>query len=265
MEFQQKLKKVNKVTRKKYRFDDFTLENYKKLLKIAKENYMFVPFSINSITNPKEIFLRHDIEFSINIALEMAKIESALGIQATYLLQVHGDFYNALERRTINTIDEIIGLGHIVGLHFDSHYWGCIDEKDLEKCMKIDKKTLETYLGININVFSFHNTNEFILSCDDEQYAGMINPYSKFFKEKVGYCSDSTGIWRYEILEERLLLAEDVKLQILIHDGMWSKVVLPPRQRIYNIIDDHATYMKNSYDLTLKQFKAKNIDWDGEV
>jgi len=86
--------------------------------------------------------------------------------------------------------------------------------------------------------------------------------YSRIFKENYGYCADSTGYWRYERLEDRLREANDEKLQILIHDGMWQDVVLPPRQRVFKVIDDRSDYLKSYYDATLKKFGAKNIDWD---
>ena len=93
----------------------------------------------------------------------------------------------------------------------------------------------------------------------------MMNVYSKRIKSQYGYCADSTGFWRYEILEGRLKEAKDKILQVLIHDGMWQNEVLPPRQRIYKVIEDHANFVKQSYDNTLKIFGAKNIDWESEV
>ena len=121
------------------------------------------------------------------------------------------------------------------------------------------------YFGITPKAFSFHNTNDFVLSCENEEYAGMMNVYSKRIKSQYGYCADSTGFWRYEILEDRLKEAKDKILQVLIHDGMWQDEVLPPRRRIYKVIEDHANFMKQSYDNTLKIFGAKNIDWKSEV
>ena len=248
----------------KYRFSDFTMENYKQILELAKKNYVFRLFTDEINKNEKIILLRHDIEFSIPIALEMAEMEAELGIKATYLLQVHGDFYNALEKENFKKIKKIISLGHQIGLHFDAHFWDINSEYKLEKRMKIDKELIEQYFDVKVYVFSFHNTNKFILSCEKDKYAEMINIYSKLIKE-YGYCSDSTGYWRYEVLEERLGVAEDKVFQILIHDAMWQKEVLPPRQRIFKVIDENTLFLKQSYDDTLKRFEAKNIDWEGEV
>lgn len=244
----------------KYCFNDFLLTNYRNLLELAKTNYKFI--NLLSFQGEKEIFLRHDVEFSIPIALRMAEIEARLEINSTYFLQVHSEFYNPLDKESFNSIKKIMVLGHRIGLHFDSHFWGIISEDELEKYLEIDKTTLEKYFEQEIRVFSFHNTTDFVLSCEKVTYAGMLNVYSKYFKEKVGYCTDSTGYWRYERLEDRLGAAKDDFLQILIHDGMWQDEVLPPRQRIFKVIDDRANYLKKFYDEVLKKFEVKNIDWN---
>lgn len=249
----------------KYRFNDFTLTNYRNLLLIALKNYTFSLYSKNYCYDDKTIILRHDVEFSVPIALEMAKIENMLGIQSTYFVQLHGDFYNALESKTFNKLKIIQSLGHELALHFDAHFWRISKEEDLERFIQIDKITFKNYFNIEPKVFSFHNNNAFTLSCSNETYVGMINVYSKKYKNEVGYCADSTGFWRYEILEDRLKAADDNLLQVLIHDGMWQEEILPPRRRIYKVIDDHAAFMKKSYDDTLVKFGAKNIDWEGDI
>jgi len=249
----------------KYRFADFTLDNYKKLLQIASSNYSFIPFHNIQESENSCIIWRHDLEFSIPIAVQMAEIESELGIKSTWFIQIHGDFYNILEKNTFNSINHIKSLGHEIGLHFDSHFWNVNNKEDLEKYLNFDKLVIENYFRITLKVFSFHNTNDFVLSCENEEYAGMLNVYSHRIKTCYGYCSDSTGYWRYEILEQRLKEAKDKILQVLIHDGMWQNDVLPPRRRIFNVIDHHCEFMKKSYDETLKKFNANNIDWEGEI
>jgi hypothetical protein len=241
-------------------FGDFLLTNYERLLEIAKESYVFTDYFTE--TSSKSIILRHDIDFSLHNAELMAQIENKLGIKSTYFIQLHSEFYNALDKESYDIIKRILELGHDLGLHFDSHFWGIQSEPQLEQFLLIDKSTMEKYFNLEIKTFAFHNTNHFTMSCEKERYAGMINVYSKYFKENVGYCSDSTGYWRFERLEDRLKEAKDKKLQILIHPGMWQNEVLPPRRRVFKIIDDKAASLKKLYDETLLKFGAKNVDWD---
>lgn len=159
-----------------FRFKDFTFENYNKLLQIAKNNYFFRFFEddYSGICN-KTILLRHDVEFSVPIALRMAEIENSLGIKSTYFIQLHGDFYNALEKRTLGQFQRIESLGHELALHFDAHFWEIQDESQLERFLLIDKEIFKTFFEKYPKIFSFHNNNEFTLSCKDSTYSGMIN------------------------------------------------------------------------------------------
>ena len=89
------------INTKEYRFADFTIQNYQRLLNLAKQNYDFVSFKQIWETRGKAIVLRHDVEFSVPIALKMAEIENTLGIRATYFVQLHSEFYNLLEKNII--------------------------------------------------------------------------------------------------------------------------------------------------------------------
>ena len=45
--------------------------------------------------------LRHDIEFSVDRAYELAKVEKELGVTSTYTVQVRNNTYNALSEKNI--------------------------------------------------------------------------------------------------------------------------------------------------------------------
>jgi len=121
---------------------------------------------------------------------------------------------------------------------------------------------LEKYTDTDLKVFSFHNNTEFTLSCRKEKYVGLLNVYSDYFRNHYAYNADSLGYWRYERLEDRLREAKEDAIQALIHDGMWQSKVLPPRKRIFKIIDDNSERLKNMYDNHLKKIGQKNIDWE---
>ena len=170
--------------REKYRFDYFTLSNYRKLLELAiANNFQFISFSDNFDSERKDIIWRHDVEFSPDIELDMAKLENESGVQTTYFFQIHSEFYNIFERYFSNILKEIQSLGHYIGLHFDSHYYSVQTVEELDKYIKIDKEYFENVFNIKLEVFSFHNTTPFILNCENFRYGGLINVYSSFFKK----------------------------------------------------------------------------------
>ena len=172
----------------------------------------------------------------------------------------NGENYNIYEKFFSDILQEIRQLGHHIGLHFDSHYWGVSDEEELDRCIKIDTDYFNKVFNIDVYTFSFHNTTPFVMSCDKLKYAGLINTYAKVFKEKYQYCADSTGYWRYEVLDEVLKDPQTQHLQVLIHDAMWSDTVLSPRKRVMQSIQDNADRIKQFYDDDLIAFGAKNID-----
>jgi peptidoglycan/xylan/chitin deacetylase (PgdA/CDA1 family) len=247
--------------REKYKFDYFTIENYRNQLLYALENgFEFISFTDEFNKKRKEIIWRHDVEFSLDIALEMAKIENELGISTTYFFQVHSEFYNILERYSSDILLEIKTLGHHIGLHFDSHYYNIQSEDQLNQYITQDKEYFEKVFNIKLEVFSFHNTTPFTLNCRNKTYGGLLNVYSDYYRNRYKYCADSTGYWRFEVLDDVLNDKKVTHLQVLVHDAMWSNEVLSPRQRVRKSIQENADRIKDQYDRILIQFGAKNID-----
>lgn len=227
--------------REKYHFDDFTLDSYRRLVRLAKKNgFQFILYKDEFVPARKDVIWRHDVEFEPDIALKMAEIEHEEGVSATYFFQLHSTFYNVLDPYYREVVRRIISLGHSVGLHFDSAYWGITNEEQLNKYIVFDKVYIERTFEINIESFSFHNTTSFTLGCTDFRYGGIINVYSSFFKEHFDYCSDSLGYWRYDRLEDTLNDHKVQHLQVLTHDANWSEEVLSPRKRLYKAIYDHS-------------------------
>lgn len=227
--------------REKYHFDDFTLENYRRLIKLAKEKgFQFILHKDEFVQERKDVIWRHDVEFEPDIALKMAQIEHEEGVIASYFFQLHSPFYNVVDPHYREVFHKIKDLGHLVGLHFDSAYWGISDEKQLDEFISLDCKYLEANLGVEIDTFSFHNTTPFTQSCLNYKYGGLINVYSSYFKEHYNYCGDSLGYWRFDRLEDVLNDDSVQHLQALTHDGNWADEVLSPRKRFAKVMRDHA-------------------------
>lgn len=245
---------------KKYLFSDFTTENYRKLLKLAKEKYSFTTYKKHFAIN-KSVIWRHDVDFSMHRALKLAQIEKEEGVVSTYFVLLHSEFYNLLEKEISDLVYKIIELGHPIGLHFDANFFGIKDEKKLEEKLLLEKEFLEKIFPIEVDSFCFHITNEFTISCNKNQYAGMINAFSEYFEKQVGYCSDSNGYWRFKRLEDVLIKASDKHLQVLTHPELWQDEVMTPKERIYRCADLRAKKSKRWYDNVLERTGRKNIDW----
>lgn len=245
----------------KYHFADFTRENYRRFLRLARKNYIFRTYT-DFIKNERFIIWRHDVDFSMHSALKMAQIENEEGTIATYFLLLHSEFYNLLEQEITELVKKIIYLGHNIGLHFDCSYYQIKDTKMLEKFLIQEKRILEDNFGQEISSFSFHTTTSFAADCREWQYAGLINTFSDYFRTDVGFCSDSNGYWRYRRLEDILKENKEKRLQVLTHPELWQKTIMSPKQRVYRCIDGRAEKTRKWYDNILQEYGRENVDWD---
>ena len=71
--------------REKYKFEDFTFDNYRRLIILAKnKGFQFILHKDVYLPERKDIIWRHDVEFEPDYALRMAQIEQEEGVKATY-------------------------------------------------------------------------------------------------------------------------------------------------------------------------------------
>ena len=238
----------------------FTETAYFNLLSLAKSNYKFIKYTGN-LKEACVLLWRHDVDFSVHRAFRLAEIEKTLDLTSTFFFQLSSPAYNIFEDTIIVLIKEIIYLGHSIGLHFNPSLYK--DKSKDEKLEKIlwEKNILETLLETNIHAVSFHNPEfDDWISVDAHFLHGMINTYSRFFKENFTYCSDSNGYWRFESIGSVLRNKKNSRLQILTHPENWTKEPLPPRKRIQRCFEGRAARCLEEYDRLLLASGRMNID-----
>ncbi|WP_419773870.1 hypothetical protein [Halarcobacter sp.] len=193
----------------------FNYINYEKLLKLALDSgYYFSNYEKSDIKNI--ILLRHDIDISPKLALEIAKIENNLGIKATYFFMIRSPFYNLFSRANNNIVKEIISLGHEIGLHYDEGYYS--KNMDLQFLIDNEIKVLENNFDIKVNVVSFHQPSKKVI--ENKIKIKQINTYDKEFFKDIKYISDSNMDFKenpLKVIESR----EVSKIQLLIHPIWW--------------------------------------------
>ena len=174
--------------------------------------------------------LRHDIEFSVDRALILARIEKELGVISTYTVQLRNNTYNALSQKNIEAVQEIKKLGHHIGLHQNPPK---MSDKELIKYIQKDIETLEHYYGFEVDRFAFHRcgSNPQLL----EKYVKVpnkINCYAEeffhYFKEhnpedfRVHYLADSNHKWKYGHPLHTDYTKYPFRMQLLTHPYSWS-------------------------------------------
>ena len=210
----------------------FSYSEYKNIITLVKQHLPIVDFSDVINYNPK-IFciLRHDIEFSVDRALKMARLEIDLGVTSTYTVQLRNNTYNALSQKNIEAIQEIKKLGHHIGLHQNPPLMP--DDELIDYIMK-DIETLEHYYDFEVDRFAFHRcgSNPGIL----EKYVevpGKINCYAKEFFHyfdgekpknlRIHYLADSNHQWKYGHPFHIDYWDMPQKMQLLTHPFSWSE------------------------------------------
>jgi len=230
---------------------NFTIQHYKEVLEYAKKKYVFQTFSeyVNSTKQSDVILLRHDIDYSIEKALEMAKLESNLGIKSTYFILLRGLFYNPYSPTNTIHLKKIIELGHEIGLHYDSTYLS--KEKFPYKKLKEEIKQLEQIIDNKIFVVTQHNpTVSSKLKKISKEFLDARE--SKIF-QTVSYISDSVKNWRSGCMCKHI--GNQKTLQILIHPIWWTKKPKTVDTILDEIVSYWATHINKAKKMHAKYLK----------
>ena len=210
----------------------FSYAEYRNIITLVKENLPIMDFTEVSDTANSFCVLRHDIEFSVDRALRMARIEhEELGVHSTYTIQLRNNTYNALSQKNIEAIQEIDSMGHYIGLHQNPPSMS--DDKLVDYIIK-DIETLEHYYGFEIDRFAFHRcgSNPGIL----EKYVKVPNKINCYAEEffhyftgdkpedlRVHYLADSNHDWKYGHPLHIDYWDLPQKMQLLTHPYSWSE------------------------------------------
>ena len=235
-----------------YYYEDFTENNYRRLLGIAKQNYTYINVKDYRLDYANKVIInRHDIDGSVHRAAKISAIEKEEGISSVYFVYLHSYMYNPFEKDVTELLKEIARNGHEIGLHYEPWFYGIEKgmDSEFEHYLLYEKQIIETLLDVDISTFSFHNPDRGNwTSFGTETVCGLINMYSDYLKENYSYCSDSDGHWRYRRLEDVLLKAEENKLQILTHPEWWPPEILKPRDRIIRCAQGRMDSAMRQYD-----------------
>lgn len=227
---------TNKAER--YYYKDFTEEMYRNIIKLAHERGNFCSYSDIWGEENHGIIWRHDIDVSAHRALWMAQAEAEEGVHATYFVLIDSPFYNMMERDVYRKIIAIGDLGHEIGIHLDCNSLPKdISEDYLIEKLNFLKRIFEDVFQREMKTFAFHVPNENIMNkFYKDSYAGLNNAYSAKIREKISYCSDSEGYWRFSRLEEFLQKESKYPICVLTHPVWWTPEVLSPAERVRRAI-----------------------------
>ena len=172
---------------------DFTKEHYLKLISYYHGlGYKYYGIESNKKNN---LIIRHDVDYSLTIAVDFAHFEHLNGIKSTYYLLMTSNFYNLFSKESRGLVNKLLSYGHDIGIHFDYASYDVRNFEDLETLVHFEKNIFERYFNTKIKSISFHRPIESNFDLP-KKISGLTNLYNEDLFYKINYFSDSRRNWK---------------------------------------------------------------------
>ena len=177
---------------------EFSLAHYRDLLQAAAQGgYRWAGFDVAPAAG--DVILRHDVDLSLDAAVEVAELEAAEGAWSTWFLMTRSVFYNLASAEGERAIERLRVLGHRVAHHA---VWPHVDLDDRFE-----------------PVVAWHNPDPEYMRAPIE---GAVNVMEAPYFDPEHYRSDSNQHWRNGCPHEQLARGDFEWLQLLTHPEIWA-------------------------------------------
>lgn len=227
---------------------NFSYASYESMLK----NFLDKGYVFRSFAQPQDsthqVLMRHDIDFDVELAYEIAKLEHNYNVQSTFFYMLRSHHYNFLEKKVLDTVTATLKLGHNLGLHFDCANYKNSSFEEKRQVIKKEVQTIEEWLNFEVSAVSFHRPEKELLRESGELTKPLKHTYMPEFLDEMTYLSDSKGEWRYGHPLESKAFEENQNIHILVHPIWWKKKDLERSQVIEHFIETKSDNLKNSIE-----------------
>jgi len=190
----------------------FSLDSYRDLIRTGLgAGFSPTAFGAES-TADRVLMLRHDVDYSLEMAVSLARVNSELGVTGTFFILLRGHSYNPLSATSLERVSELVLLGQRLGLHVAGQS---------EDQIAADFEYLSSQVPLD-RVFSWHNPSPQVLAKyrDQEVVDGLTNVYSRRFLDDALYCSDSNFGRTFDEMSEALN-GKRPRVHLLLHPINW--------------------------------------------
>jgi hypothetical protein len=198
-------------------------DSYRHLLRLAlSQGYRFTGFLDDTERHPRCIYLRHDVDRSLRMAVELAEINASLGVQGTFFLLLRGAGYNLLSYWARSRIQEIQAFGQRVALHYAVPPGTAADDDVLIDSIRSDFEIACQHITGLQPVFAWHDTTPDLIQRGlDLEIPGLVNVYNTRFFERIPYYSDSNMQYTVSQFEALIKGATEPRIHLLLHPLYW--------------------------------------------
>lgn len=209
--------------------NNFSYAEYKEIILKILEHLPIVHFNV-AHEYTKYCVIRHDVEFSVQRAAKLARIEKELGIESTYVFQICNNNYNTFSHKNKKYISEIISMGHHVGAHI--HLGNFIETyESIESYIIKQCQLLSIALDYPITFFSLHrpirkHMENVIripgyINLNDTAFFTFTENFN-IYNLPVLYLADSNHAWKYGNPLD-IDFSKISKMQLNCHPFSWTE------------------------------------------
>ena len=201
----------------------YSRDNYRSLLALAlRRGYRFAHFLDKDSTGDRRIYLRHDVDYSLTMAVGLAEINYSLGITGTFCLLLRSQVYNLLSDWSLEQARRLRDMGQHLALHYALPRESPPGDQELASHIQTDFNTVRNYVPDIAPVFSWHNPTPRLIEWGKHfEVPELLNLYSPRFLKETTYFSDSNMRYSVDEFEAILSKRNHTKLHLLFHPFNW--------------------------------------------
>ena len=226
----------------------FDIEEFKELIRKLKKTEKI--FSTNwQQKNKNLIFLRHDIDFSLNCALQVAEVEKDLEVCSNFFFMMSSNMYNLLSKENLTIVKDIKKMNHKISIHLD--YNLLINHNFLNEEVKLFEKMFQT----KVDIISIHRPREFLKN-NNEKVGKIAHTYQDAYFKEMEYISDSSGVNPKAKIDDFInKKGSDKNLQLLIHPIWWTKSTKNATETLNYFKSNHLEFFINQISINCKTYE----------
>lgn len=241
-------------------YKKFSYDEYASIIQAVQRSGKQTTFE-EALYRRSFVIMRHDVEFSVKRAYDMAKFEQAYDFYSIYFFQISNNTYNLFSGRNLTYVNEILRMGHQVGLHF--HLRGGEDLETVKRQICMDVEILQKEIPKASSIFSFHRpTNEVLRA--DIKLDGILNAYQdEFFSytenmekqpPEIKYISDARHRFNYGLYPDAETINGNDKVHILLHPYSWTPEGYDNLGNFRSLIEEKRQELIEDFDSECKHF-----------
>jgi len=214
----------------------------------------------------KGLILRHDVDFSLELAYELSKIEKAIGIVSTYYILTTSDIYNPFSVSSRRMLEDMIKDDMELGIHFDPAIYGIeMPDGELIENLLREIQIFEMFLGrgFRVSSFSIHQPSSFGRYV---RTGKLIGAYDEEIFSNDKYISDTNFSFYGKDPAQWVRKSEEQRIQLVIHPmqymikevGQYEEFLKRTMQARYDKLDSYL-YRNRLYRRQCGDYKDVTI------